>query len=368
MKKLALVVVSAFLLLMMPQASAANTVIRITGPIHQTFTGEFRNDDLAQSLTPSGDLGLKVFQPIAKNRTWVIDAALIDEVIAMSGEYTLATEAEPAGKEIATAWLTQLKRVTTGNDVVALAYGNPDIALAKRLAPSELKNYFVYGQDRLQLALGRIVRSEPEVQWSVGKSGLSNPLRKNYSDNRKALTRLSRVVDTPELIQLRARLAQLLSPTLDKDSRNYFSYSATEAVDAMVNKLRINSGKYQITTSSVKLPVTVINEFAVDVTVDIAMLPINSRVVVDSFDDVVIPANSKRQLEMQVDVIAPGQTTVSALITDSDDDTEVVPEALLSLNSTVIDSKVTWFTTGAAILLLLAAVAQSVRRVRRRGK
>ena len=368
MKKLALVVVSAFLLLMMPQASAANTVIRITGPIHQTFTGEFRNDDLAQSLTPSGDLGLKVFQPIAKNRTWVIDAALIDEVIAMSGEYTLATEAEPAGKEIATAWLTQLKRVTTGNDVVALAYGNPDISLAKRLAPSELKNYFVYGQDRLQLALGRIVRSEPEVQWSVGKSGLSNPLRKNYSDNRKALTRLSRVVDTPELIQLRARLAQLLSPTLDKDSRNYFSYSATEAVDAMVNKLRINSGKYQITTSSVKLPVTVINEFAVDVTVDIAMLPINSRVVVDSFDDVVIPANSKRQLEMQVDVIAPGQTTVSALITDSDDDTEVVPEALLTLNSTVIDSKVTWFTTGAAILLLLAAVAQSVRRVRRRGK
>jgi len=368
MKKLALVVVSAFLLLMMPQASAANTVIRITGPIHQTFTGEFRNDDLAQSLTPSGDLGLKVFQPFAKNRTWVIDAALIDEVILMSGEYTLATEAEPAGKEIATAWLTQLKRVTTGNDVVALAYGNPDISLAKRLAPSELKNYFVYGQDRLQLALGRIVRSEPEVQWSVGKSGLSNPLRKNYSDNRKALTRLSRVVDTPELIQLRARLAQLLSPTLDKDSRNYFSYSATEAVDAMVNKLRINSGKYQITTSSVKLPVTVINEFAVDVTVDIAMLPINSRVVVDSFDDVVIPANSKRQLEMQVDVIAPGQTTVSALITDSDDDTEVVPEALLTLNSTVIDSKVTWFTTGAAILLLLAAVAQSVRRVRRRGK
>jgi hypothetical protein len=368
MKKLALVVVSAFLLLMMPQASAANTVIRITGPIHQTFTGEFRNDDLAQSLTPSGDLGLKVFQPIAKNRTWVIDAALIDEVILMSGEYTLATEAEPAGKEIATAWLTQLKRVTTGNDVVALAYGNPDISLAKRLAPSELKNYFVYGQDRLQLALGRIVRSEPEVQWSVGKSGLSNPLRKSYSDNRKALTRLSRVVDTPELIQLRARLAQLLSPTLDKDSRDYFSYSATEAVDAMVHKLRINSGKYQITTSSVKLPVTVINEFAVDVTVDIAMLPINSRVVVDSFDDVVIPANSKRQLEMQVDVIAPGQTTVSALITDSDDDTEVVPEALLTLNSTVIDSKVTWFTTGAAILLLLAAVAQSVRRVRRRGK
>ena len=368
MRKFALIIISTFLLLIMPQSVAANTVIRITAPVHQTFTGDFRNDDLAQSLTPSGELGLKVFQPVAKNRTWVIDAALIDEVILMTNQYALATEAEPAGKEIATAWLTQLKRVTEGNEVVALAYGNPDVSLAKRLAPSELRSYFVYGQERLQLALGRIVRSEPRVQWSVGKSGLSNPLRKSYSDNRKALTRLSRVVDTPELIQLRARLGQLLSPTLDKDSREYFSYSATTAVKEMVNKLRINSGKYQITTSSVKLPVTVINEFDVDLTVDIAMLPMNSRVIVGSFDNVVIPAQSKKQLEMQVDVIAPGQTSVSVLITGPEDDTEVVPEAVLTLNSTVIDSRVTWFTTGAAILLLLAAVAQSVRRVRRRVK
>jgi hypothetical protein len=367
-KKLILLVISTFLLLMVPQATAADRVIRITAPVHQTFTGEFRNDDLAQSLTPSGDLGLKVYQPIAKNRTWVIDAALVDEVILMSNEYTLANEAEPVGKEIATAWLTQLKRVTAGNEVVALAYGNPDIALAKRLAPSELKSYFVYGQERLQLALGRIVRSEPTVAWSVGKSGLSNPLRKSYSDNRKALTRLSRVVNDPELIQLRARLGQLLSPALDKDSREYFSYSSTAAVKEMVNKLRINSGKYQITTASVKLPVTVINEFDVDVTVDISMLPINSRIIVGSFDNVVIPAQSKKQLEMQVDVIAPGQTTVSVLITGPEDDTEVVPAAVLTLNSTVIDSRVTWFTTGAAILLLLAAVAQSVRRVRRRSK
>jgi len=368
MKKLVIVIVSTFLLMMMPQATAANTVIRITAPVNQTFTGEFRNDDLAQLLTPSGDLGLKVFQPIAKNRTWVIDAALVDEVILMSNQYALATDAEPAGKEIAIAWLAQLKRVTDGNEVIALAYGNPDIALAKRLAPSELKNYFVYGQDRLQLALGRIVRSEPQVAWSVGKSGLSNPLRKSYSDNRKALTRLSRVVDSPELIQLRARLGQLLSPSLDKDSREYFSYSATAAVKEMVNKLRINSGNYQITTASVKLPVTVINEFDVAVTVDIAMVPINSRIIVGSFDNVVIPAQSKKQLEMQVDVIAPGQTTVSAIITGPEDDTEIVPAAILTLNSSVIDSRVTWFTTGSAILLLLAAVAQSVRRVRRRAQ
>jgi hypothetical protein len=367
MKKLVALLVMLLVVLPLSPAKAAESIVRITSMAHQTFTGEFRNDDLAQELTPSGALGQLVYTPRSNNKTWVIDAALIDEVIAMTGDYTLATDATPAGKEIAAAWLKQLRQITYGQQVVALAYGNPDVSLARRLAPSELKSYYAYGKTQLEAALGRTVRSEPDGGWSVGKSGLSYPLRKAYGDNRKALTRLSKVVTDAELITLRAQLSKLLSPKLDKDSRDFYSYSARTAVDAMVRKLRINSGKYQITTANVKLPITVINEFDTDVTVNISMLPINSRVVVDSFDAVTIPAQSKRQLEMVVDVIAPGQTTVSAQIIDNEGN-EIVPEAILTLNSTVIDSRVTWFTTGAAILLLLAGVAQSVRRVRRRVK
>ena len=367
MKKLIALLVMLLVLLPLSPAKAAGSIVRITSMAHQTFTGEFRNDDLAQELTPSGALGQLVYTPRSNNKTWVIDAALIDEVIAMTGDYTLATDATPAGKDIAVAWLKQLRQITYGQQVVALAYGNPDVSLARRLAPSELKNYYAFGKSQLELALGRTVRSEPDGGWSTGKSGLSFPLRKAYGDNRKALTKLSRVVNDAELIILRAQLSKLLSPKLDKDSRDFYSYSARTAVDAMVRKLRINSGKYQITTANVKLPVTVINEFNADVTINISLLPINSRVVVDSFEAVTIPAQSKRQLEMVVDVIAPGQTTVTAQIID-DEGNEIVPEATLTLNSTVIDSRVTWFTTGAAILLLLAGVAQSVRRVRRRAK
>ena len=367
MKKLIALLVMLLVLLPLSPAKAAGSIVRITSMAHQTFTGEFRNDDLAQELTPSGALGQLVYTPRSNNKTWVIDAALIDEVIAMTGDYTLATDATPAGKDIAVAWLKQLRQITYGQQVVALAYGNPDVSLARRLAPSELKNYYAFGKSQLELALGRTVRSEPDGGWSTGKSGLSYPLRKAYGDNRKALTRLSRVVNDAELIILRAQLSKLLSPKLDKDSRDFYSYSARTAVDAMVRKLRINSGKYQITTANVKLPVTVINEFNADVTINISLLPINSRVIVDSFEAVTIPAQSKRQLEMVVDVIAPGQTTVTAQIID-DEGNEIVPEATLTLNSTVIDSRVTWFTTGAAILLLLAGVAQSVRRVRRRAK
>ena len=367
MKKLIALLIMFLVVLPLSPAQAANSIVRITSMAHQTFTGEFRNDDLVQKLTPSGSLGELIYTPQVNNKTWVIDAALVDEVIAMSGGYLLANEAAPVGKEIATAWLQQLRNITAGQQVVALAYGNPDVSLAKRLAPSELRKYYAFGKSQLEAALGRPVRSEPNGGWSTGTSGLNNTLRKAYSDNRKALTKLSRVVADPELVMLRAQLAKLLSPKLNKDSREFYSYSARSAVDAMVNKLRINSGRYQITTSNVKLPVTVINEFNSEVTIDISMVPINSRVIVDSFTGVTIPAQSKLQLEMPVDVIAPGQTSVLALITDSEGN-EIVPEATLTLNSTVIDSRVTWFTTGAAILLLLAAVAQSVRRVRKRAK
>ena len=350
-----------------PPAQASNEIVRITAPLNQSFTGEFRDDSFAQSLLPSGELGKLVFRSMVRDRTWVIDAALIDAITAMTTDYKVLSEEEPAGGDAALSWLDRLKAVTARNEVISLAYGNPDIELAKKLAPSELSQYISFGKARLEVLLGRSVTADTAHVWSVGKSRLSFTERKIYGENRRALTRLSRVVASDEVSNLRARLAQLLSPNIDRESRAFYTSNATEAVDTVVNKLRINSGNYQVTTSFVKLPVTVINDFDTEVTVDVSMVPINSRMIVQSFKDVVIAPNSKVQLEMGVDVIAPGESVVSAFITDKDG-VEVVPEAFLTLNSSVIDTRVAWFTTGAAILLLLAGVAQSVRRVRRKSK
>jgi cytochrome oxidase assembly protein ShyY1 len=38
---------------------------------------------------------------------------------------------------------------------------------------------------------------------------------------------------------------------------------------------------------------------------------------------------------------------------------------MIELSSTLISPAVTWFTTGAGLLLILAAIAQSVRRVKK---
>ena len=368
MKKFAVPTFALFFICVpLPAAFGDAPVVRITSTLHQNFTGEFRNDNLAQELTPSGKLGLLVFVPLDKSRIWVIDPALIDEVRAMSNGYTLATEAQPIGKEIASDWLMQLKSVTAGNNVIALAYGNPDVVLGNRLAPSELRMYYAYGKIQLESVLGRVVRSEPQRGWSIGRSQLSAALRESYGQERKALTRLTQVVISPEVWQLRVRLARLLSPKLDSDSHGYFSFNARTAVAAQVHKLRVISGKYQITTEKSELPVTVINDFPVEVNIGIEMLATNSRILVDSFTGLKLPPNSKTQLGLKTQVIAPGQTIVLAQIIDIDG-SEVAPPSILALNATVIDPRVTWFTTGAAILLLLAAITQSVRRIRKGRK
>ena len=365
MKKLiSTALVFFFLSTLTVSSSAAPIIIRITGALHQNFTGEFRNDDLAQELTPSGRLGQLVFIRESSSNIWVIDPALIDEVIAMTGDYKLANDALPVGKEIATSWLSQLKRISSGNDVIALAYGNPDVKLTKNMAPSELNLYFASGKTALEKALGRAVRSEPNVSWSVGKTNLSSTLRRDYGNDRIDITNLERVITLPEVTRLRLRLARLLSPDLDTDDRQSFVINARTAVAAQIHKLRVNPGKYQITTQKAALPVTVINDFPVGVTVNIGMVTTNARISVDSFTNVKLAPSSKTQLELNTFVIAPGQTTVFAQINDVNDNSVIEPVAL-ALNATVIDPRLTWFTTGAAILLLLAAITQSVRRVRK---
>lgn len=353
-----------FLSAFMPVASASPIIIRLTSTYHQNFTGEFRDDDLAQELTPSGRLGQLVFVQENKSYIWVIDPALIDEVIAMTGDYKLASDAVPSGKEIAISWLNQLKKISAANEVIALAYGNPDVRLTKSMAPSELNLYYSFGKTALEAALGRVVRSEPNAGWSRGKTKLSQTLRRDYGDDRIDITNLAKVVAIPEVIKLRMRLAALLSPDLDTENRESFVVNARAAVDAQLYKLRVNPGKYQITTQKAVLPVTVINGFPVEVTVNVAMEATNARIVVDSFSNVKLPPNSKLQLELNTFVVAPGQTTVFAQLTDANGNS-VVPPAVLALNATVIDPRLTWFTTGAAILLLLAAITQSVRRVRK---
>ena len=330
---------------------------------HQLLDGTFIDDDLATLLTPEGRLGSLVYTPTQTRTRWFIDAALLDEVADMADGYELASEKDGVGVEAATAWLAQLRIATAGAIITPIAYGNPDLLLAKRLAPSELAFYQEYGADRVAFHLGRaIIADEATLKTSAAK--LSGPLRKNYTANRQAISKLSTVVTAPELELFRARLAILLSPALNGSTAKVFAASAVEGVLQQQNKLRVNPGKYALTSEVGKVPLTLVNGFSTEVKINLIFRASNIRVLVDDIREITLAPRSRTQMAVPFTVITSGSTQVSAVLTNAQGKW-LGPSSRLSLSMTLIDSRVAWFTTGAAILLFIGAGAQTYRRIRR---
>lgn len=346
-------------------AQASSPVIRVIDSPHTNFDGTFRNNELAESLRPEGDLGKLVFRLPDPNFTYLIDAALIDEVIDMADGYTFRDEEDLFGQRMAQTWLSQLRFVTAESRVIALPYGNPDERIMRRIAPSELNFYIKYAQTKLAALLERPVLAERG--WGKGQSKLSPQFIARYTENRRLLTGLTTITGAQEVTDLRARLAQVMNPVLNKDDATYFAYNSNKAVVALVERLKIVPGRYQITSSGAQLPITLINNFDTASVVSVSLIPMNSRIQIENVNNVTIAPNSRQQILVPVDVIAPGNTLVLAQFINGKG--QLVGEvSRLELSATIIDSRVAWFTTGAAILLLLGAIAQSVRRVRRSRK
>jgi len=364
MKKV-LAALFAFTFFLIPTAQAETPVIRIVDKPHTNFDGSFRNNELAVSLLPNGKLGKLIYGLAPAKRTFVIDAALVNEIEKMAAGYEFDGKEDLAGQQTANNWLFRLRNAVIYNDVVALPYGNPDERLVKSLAPTELKFYSLYAQSQLEQSLKRSVSAQNG--WGKGTSRLSYPFIKSYSKNRKMLTGLSTISTSEEITAARARLAIVMNPLLSREDRAFYSYNENAAVAAVTNRLKVIPGRYQLTSKSVKLPITLVNNFDTASVVSVSLIPMNSRMQVENVSNITIAPKSRQQILIPVDVIASGSTLVLAQFMNAKG--QLVGEvSKLNLTATIIDSRVAWFTTGAAVLLFLGAVTQSVRRVRRARK
>ena len=360
-----LISIFALTFISLPLAQAETPVVRITDQPHMNFDGTFRNNELATLILPDQKLGKLVFSATPVKKTWVIDPELVDEIATMAGGYTFGGKKDDAGKAAAQRWLGQLKYASANNPVVSLPYGNPDESLAKHLAPSELRFYSAYGKEKLEAHLGRTVTAENG--WGKGISRLSYPFRAAYSKHRQQFAGLSTLSTATEITDLRARLAIVMNPALNKEGRAYFSYASEIACKKALLKLRVVTGRYQLTSTTSRVPVTLVNEYDTATTVNLSLIPMNSRMQIQNVNNINLAAKSRLQLNLDVTVVAPGSTLVLAQFMNSKN-VLVGEKSKLNLTATIIDSRVAWFTTGAAILLFLGAVTQSVRRVRKGRK
>ncbi len=144
----------------------------------------FLDDDLAKELAlggdgkPAGRLGEMVELAKSLPVTWVVDPDLLATVEAMTKPYRVAgpggdvSRAEPGtGTAVANQWLNELKTAAAGEEVVALPFGDPDLASLAHAGRSTagnlhlLKTGTALGRTTVDNILG--VRSVSGVAWPV---------------------------------------------------------------------------------------------------------------------------------------------------------------------------------------------------------
>lgn len=353
MKKFLILVAALFFTLPAPAEAAGNTIWLAT-TANRNYAGEITNKNFEKSLAPEGELGKLVFNPVARPRTWIMDAALLEDVQHLiEKESTLATN-----------WLAQVKRASNRDTIYATAYGNPDVIYLNSLAPTELNFYYAVGLQHLQAVLLKNVLSEKGSDYAWKRAKINDEVREFFNVARAEFTLLSTVVNPKEVETDRARIAQLFSPLLSSEERAALLKDFESGQANVINKLRIVSGRYQITTAKEKIPVTLVNDFNVPVTVDLFFTPLNNRVVFPQYRQITLNAKSKIQVSVPIKTIAAGDTNVIARFENGKGQV-VGSNGMIELSSTLISPAVTWFTTGAGLLLILAAIAQSVRRVKK---
>ena len=353
MRKVFLILISLFFMVPAPAVAASHTIY-LTTTANRNYAGEIINKNFEKSLEPNGELGKLVFDPIARPRTWIMDAALLEDV-----QYLV-----DKNSTLATNWLTQLKRISKRDTIYATAYGNPDVIYLQSLAPTELNFYYAVGQQHLQAVLMKNVQSEKGSGFAWKRAKIDSNVREFFNTARQEFTLIATVVNPKEIETDRARIAQLFSPQLTTKERSSLLQDFESGQQNVIGKLRIVSGRYRITTSNEKIPITVVNDFDSPVVVDLLFTPMNNRVKFPEYRRITLNAKSKIQVSVPIQTIAAGDTSVIARFENGKGKT-IGANAIIDLSSTLISPAVSKFTTGAGLLLILAAVAQSVRRVRK---
>lgn len=364
-RALAISVALLISLLSLPAASA-NTPIFLTEPTHRQINGEFIDDELASSLTPTGRLGNLVFNPPSGKREWVIDPALIEEVLAMSQGYKLTSEATGVGELAAKAWLQQLDSVTRSDAVLAMAYGNPSSFWVSKLSPHVVNYVLTISQLRLAQLLGREVTA-PLSYHSNDRFSITSADVDAIKSDTADFEHTASYVDPTAIDIYRLALVKLLNPNLTAARREYLIRDLTSVAYSQIHLIHLSPGKFTITSTHQNLPITVTNGFPSPVTINLYVFPTNLKVQVGNLSPILLPAKSKVQVMVPVTVLTSGTSGLNVEMTTSRGDLVGDP-IIYPLKLSVISPIATWFTTGAAIVLFLAATVQSARRIRRRRK
>ena len=364
MKKIFLALLLLFISL--PSAAHAGETLTLTAPTHRHLDGTFIDDQLATDLAPSGRLGQVVFGNLRNISTWRIDPALIEDVQAMAAGYTVSGVGDGTGKDVAAAWLAQLNKATRGHRVEAIVYGNPTEYWITKFFPHDRDFFLTVSSKRLSTLLGRGVVTPTAYSSSNYFSLTSSQVRlMNISAARLAAS--AQFMDQVALENQKLLLVKILNPSLRSTTRQAISYDVAALVNSLRDSVRVSTGKFTITSTQQKLPITITNDFLQKIKVDLIINSTNERIFVSDIQGVEIPGKSKIQVMIPIKVYTSGDSGFTVTLKGANG--SVYGQTVTyPLKIAVISPIATWITGAAGLVLLGAAILQSIRRVRRGRK
>jgi hypothetical protein len=346
-----------------PNSNAAQ-VVKISEPTHRLSDGVFFNDALAQKLTPAGSLGQVVYLNTFGVNNWLVDPATIDEIIAMSNGYGIADGSAPSGQELAKSWLTQFIKVTKNKKVTPITYGNPSSFWMNEIMPDQTEYLRAVGKIRLETLLNRSVETVGSTETIKQKFNRASLSVLKYGQ--RQINLLSTVLEKNQLEESQLRLSQLLNPDLEEKNFLALLKDYDKSISTMRNKLNIKNTKFTVTRSKEELPITMVNDFDQSVKLKLSSRAMNGKVSVTQIGEIELARKSKKQVLLPIEVFAAGDSRLLVQLTNLENKPVGYP-VYINLKLSVISPVTTWITTAAAVLLIITALVQSVRRVRRRS-
>ncbi|MFF0890152.1 DUF6049 family protein [Streptomyces sp. NPDC003456] len=144
-------------------------------------TSVFRDDELAEEIAPGGRLEQMVSLGKGLDVTWVIDPDLLASVDAMTKSYEVrgadGSTTDGTHKADANRWLAELQKAVAGKEVVALPYGDPDLASIahKGTSVTGTLNHVKEATDAIDPTITTILHMKPSKDFAWPVEGAVDP-------------------------------------------------------------------------------------------------------------------------------------------------------------------------------------------------
>lgn len=346
-----------------PVNAAVNLTV-ISDVFHREVNGKFTDDSLGESISINGDLYTKIIKA-PKNSTWVIDPQVIEEIRDMSDGYIVLPNNEGTYREAATTFLDLLRARIGESQIFALPYGSPNIATRQKISDVELSKLQSVSALRLARALDLPVSAGLPVGYPSTEKMPSSRAKSAFSVLHKTLNKIETITSDPEVAEVALRSNALLNPNLSKEKVQYLAILLNGTVDRLEKKVKVLPGKYTLTSTNEKIPVTIINEFSAPAEVLLILHAENARIAIDTAKKVRIEQNSRKQVLITAKAIANGKVRVEARL-ETTKGARYGETNFLQFTISMIGSAITLVMAGAGILLIAASAFQIYRRAKRK--